>query len=398
MLFACVSTLALLPAQVLAGEDAAGEAPAVSAIRFYQEQISSLRHQRCPFTPSCSEYAAQAIERYGLAEGSARAADRLMRCNASVASNYPSGPNGTRLDPVDGVPGPEALRVPPWLLPSPEPHRPPVAEALDAGRLARIEETCVFADELAARGDPARAATEFQRAASLAAAPGALAWAFARTGECELAARRWPEAGGAYLTAGMLASEPRGRARAAFGLAASRFGGGAFAATDGVLGASDLAAGDDPGPARTGGLRGLAAMGLGDWPRATHELATAAGVAEPALASRLRLLAAYAEEGPKLPTRSVTLARTFSAIVPGTGQMYAGRTRDGFRHLIFNAALIATVVSFVRHEEYPAAYIAGAFALPFYVGNILGAGAEARRHDRREREALLMRALKEAGR
>ena len=97
-----------------AGAEESREDPAVSAIRFYQRYLSSMRHFHCRFTPSCSEYAAQAIARYGLVEGSARAADRLMRCNASAATHYARSAAGPLLDPVagDGAP-PLSPRVPP---------------------------------------------------------------------------------------------------------------------------------------------------------------------------------------------------------------------------------------------------------------------------------------------
>ncbi|MBU0742079.1 membrane protein insertion efficiency factor YidD, partial [bacterium] len=62
--------------------------PAGLALDFYQHYLSSLRHARCRFHPSCSEYARLAIARHGLFGGAARAADRLMRCNASAGRFY----------------------------------------------------------------------------------------------------------------------------------------------------------------------------------------------------------------------------------------------------------------------------------------------------------------------
>ena len=55
--------------------------PLVGAIRLYQRTLSKLLPPACRFVPSCSEYAAQAIERYGAARGSALAAKRLLRCH-----------------------------------------------------------------------------------------------------------------------------------------------------------------------------------------------------------------------------------------------------------------------------------------------------------------------------
>ena len=55
--------------------------PLVAAIRVYQHTISKLLPPACRFTPTCSEYAAQAIVRHGSARGSALAAKRLLRCH-----------------------------------------------------------------------------------------------------------------------------------------------------------------------------------------------------------------------------------------------------------------------------------------------------------------------------
>ena len=65
--------------------------PLLGAIRVYQRTLSKLLPPACRFVPSCSEYAAQAIERYGTARGCALAAGRLARC-------HPWHPGG--LDPV----------------------------------------------------------------------------------------------------------------------------------------------------------------------------------------------------------------------------------------------------------------------------------------------------------
>jgi uncharacterized protein len=50
-------------------------------LRLYQRLISPALGQRCRYYPSCSEYAAQAIERFGILRGLALAGWRLLRCN-----------------------------------------------------------------------------------------------------------------------------------------------------------------------------------------------------------------------------------------------------------------------------------------------------------------------------
>jgi uncharacterized protein len=54
---------------------------AILPIRAYQRLISPMLGSRCGFYPSCSEYAAQAIEQYGILRGLVLAGWRLLRCN-----------------------------------------------------------------------------------------------------------------------------------------------------------------------------------------------------------------------------------------------------------------------------------------------------------------------------
>jgi putative membrane protein insertion efficiency factor len=53
----------------------------VAPIRIYQRLLSPAFGERCKYYPSCSEYAAQAIERFGILRGLVLAGWRLLRCN-----------------------------------------------------------------------------------------------------------------------------------------------------------------------------------------------------------------------------------------------------------------------------------------------------------------------------
>lgn len=55
-------------------------APLVALIRFYQRVISPLFPRHCRYEPTCSEYALQAIRRFG-ARGVVMAARRIGRCH-----------------------------------------------------------------------------------------------------------------------------------------------------------------------------------------------------------------------------------------------------------------------------------------------------------------------------
>jgi putative membrane protein insertion efficiency factor len=50
-------------------------------IRAYQRLLSPLLGPRCRFYPSCSHYAAEALQVHGLLRGSALALHRLLRCH-----------------------------------------------------------------------------------------------------------------------------------------------------------------------------------------------------------------------------------------------------------------------------------------------------------------------------
>ncbi len=66
---------------------------ALALLRTYKLLFSPLYAGSCRFLPSCSDYASEAVGRFGVARGSLLAARRLARCN-------PFGGHG--LDPVPG--------------------------------------------------------------------------------------------------------------------------------------------------------------------------------------------------------------------------------------------------------------------------------------------------------
>lgn len=67
----------------------------ISLIRFYRKHISPMRQPCCRFIPTCSQYAIEALEKYGAVKGSWLAFKRLMRCHPFHFGEY---------DPFDPVP------------------------------------------------------------------------------------------------------------------------------------------------------------------------------------------------------------------------------------------------------------------------------------------------------
>jgi len=57
-------------------------------IRFYQRFISPLTPPSCRFTPTCSQYAVEALQKYGPLKGLWLAVRRLLRCHPWGGSGY----------------------------------------------------------------------------------------------------------------------------------------------------------------------------------------------------------------------------------------------------------------------------------------------------------------------
>ncbi|HIV26615.1 MAG TPA: membrane protein insertion efficiency factor YidD [Candidatus Ornithocaccomicrobium faecavium] len=60
----------------------------LALIRFYQRQISPLFPPCCRFTPTCSQYALEAIQVHGAAKGVFLALKRILRCNPLFPGGY----------------------------------------------------------------------------------------------------------------------------------------------------------------------------------------------------------------------------------------------------------------------------------------------------------------------
>ena len=72
---------------------------ALYLIRIYQRLLAPYSRGACRYSPSCSEYAHDAIERHGVLRGAWLAVLRLARCHPLGASGY------------DPVPGPTAEKL-----------------------------------------------------------------------------------------------------------------------------------------------------------------------------------------------------------------------------------------------------------------------------------------------
>ena len=95
---------------------------AILALRGYQLGISPMLPSACRFYPTCSEYAVQAVARFGVLRGSWLALRRLGRCHPFHPGGFDPVPppgiadgdvanaaaSGAAINPVTGAPRPHA--------------------------------------------------------------------------------------------------------------------------------------------------------------------------------------------------------------------------------------------------------------------------------------------------
>lgn len=57
-------------------------------IKFYRKYISPLKRSCCRFYPTCSQYALESLEKYGVLKGGFMAIKRILRCNPFNKGGY----------------------------------------------------------------------------------------------------------------------------------------------------------------------------------------------------------------------------------------------------------------------------------------------------------------------
>jgi tetratricopeptide (TPR) repeat protein len=90
----------------------------------------------------------------------------------------------------------------------------------------------------------------------------------------------------------------------------------------------------------------------------------------------------------ELPRKSPMVAGILSALVPGSGHLYAGHPGDGITSFFLNGLFIAGTVVAVHQENYAVAGVVGVIGLPFYIGNIYGAANAATKWNLNVRKEL----------
>ena len=60
----------------------------MALVRFYRRYSSPMRQPCCRFVPTCSQYALEALEKYGAIKGGWLALKRILRCHPFCKGGY----------------------------------------------------------------------------------------------------------------------------------------------------------------------------------------------------------------------------------------------------------------------------------------------------------------------
>ncbi len=88
--------------KIVRGVSAAAVSLLSAPIRMYRKFISPIKPRCCRFTPSCSQYALDALSEWGVFRGSALALWRILRCNPFGGCGHDPVPrrNYKKIDPL----------------------------------------------------------------------------------------------------------------------------------------------------------------------------------------------------------------------------------------------------------------------------------------------------------
>lgn len=355
---------------------------ALSAIKTYRILISPQNLSRCAFMPSCSAFGLEAVSRYGPIQGSLMAFDRISRCHPWAFGHYPFDPSsGLLLDP------PEDHLL--WDKPRDDWFSGFIGEAIgnsDQGRRAMEPGVLSFADYLFSLREYKAAASEYLRFAFTN--PGHLLrpYAIFRAGICYEMLGMWDIASRTYREAAKDLQDDRIAELIEFALARCAFASRNLEEAE--LSLSSLIRSSKVEEIKGRSVLLLAACSIikGDWEEGRRVLrdGMSAGLSQEYIEVARSVLETIEKVRMLDKRKSELIAGVLSAILPGAGKAYVGRTADAISSFI-SVAMTAILASFSQisgHEG--TATILGILTAAFYLGNIYGSSVEARNYNKKK--------------
>jgi len=354
------------------------------ALDFYKANISPLQGRRvCNFEPTCSQFAKQAIDRYGPGVGILMAADRLERCNPYaqfyVGSYYQGITDGTMNDPVEE-------HIPGEVRSQKSEVRSLNAEAGTTSEARAVSEQLAFADYLFGKGDFLRAIGEYERSV------------FTETSSV------------ARIYARLMIAE-------------SRYRQGDYAAANSSF--RDAIGPGDFELAYLGMARSLLKLGRNHAARHYALVIRDSALLKPAtavvaesyyerydFAAGAKVITRFqgdsvlgglrSMDGTGMARRSPVLSAAMSTVIPGLGQTYAGRLGDGlFSLVVVGTAAAVSWYYWNKPEQDPGRVkfgICAGLGAVFHLGNIYGAAIAGRDYNRRQQREYQTRVDEVLGR
>lgn len=255
----------------------------------------------------------------------------------------------------------------------------PLQPPLPSDPLTEASQILGFAEALFHNGDYFRAITEYKRFLFLYPSDARAGRVQLQIGISYQRGQQWEDARKTFEEIVRQHPEAEIRAEAAYRIGATSFEQGRYAQAIADLRPvaerySHTAAGEQ---ARY--LLGWSYLRARQWPEASQTFATIDATSP--LFPSSRALADAARAGEELPRKSPVLAGLMSAVIPGTGQFYTGRWRDGTVALLLNGAFLAAGLEAVSAGNEAAAGLLLFFEAAWYSGTIYGAVNAAQKYN-----------------
>ncbi len=361
-------------------------------LKAYQQYISSQDRPVCKFTPSCSQYSAEAFRKAGVVKGALLASDRIQRCHGLVDT-----PDGLRkYDPIEKYlnPGEKTAAYSEnkieyttgtYCDQSQQLTVPEIYQKINSDTCGFLE----FANHLFSEKEYLRAAAEYHRALFyLKMKKGILIY---RIGECY-------RFGGLHDKAiryfnRIVAENPQSKyyGPSLFQIGSIYFLGKNYdQSVSSLLNSIEIVEPDSEIQFQMKILLSMNYLFKKEWGLSHETLDTIRLQARnKKLVSAIR---GYSDEGMTLPRKNSIVAAMLSSIVPGLGKMYCGRYADGLNSLAYNGAVIWLArmhVSNIDSSISLADVLICSTAVILYAGNIHGSYVAARVVNHENEDKLL---------